>query len=189
MILSILVSMELSCHKTRPTYTPGLGATMFKKTSFGFTLIELLASLLLLGVIFFLSFGLAPSLHHKNQLQIMVDELKGAINTAKLQSLITGDALALTHLPDSDNWADGLLLFIDNNKHQYTSGEVLFHEWHWKSLGFHIEWHGFQSKEYLIFSSDIWKSTINGYFEIVTPMNQKVVLVVNRLGRVRTDHF
>ena len=52
-------------------------------------------------------------------------------------------------------------------------------------MGFHTVWHGFQSKDYLIFSTDIRQNTTNGFFEVTTPTQQKTMLVVNRLGRVR----
>ena len=155
-----------------------------KKSEIGFTLIELLVSLSVLAIVLCCSFSFAPALYKKNQLQKVTDELKGAIVFAKIQALLTGDVLALTRLPGSNDWSDGIVLFIDNPKHQYTPDAKLLHEWHWKYAGIHITWQGFQSKAYLLFSPDISNSTVNGSFLMTNENQQQSKLVVNRLGRV-----
>lgn len=154
------------------------------KTVAGFTLLELLLCLCLAGIITFFSLAYTPSLYKKNQLEAVTADIKSAIHTAKLQALVTGKTLALTHLPDAKDWSEGMLLFEDNPKHQYTPNINPLYEWRWKSKGMLISWHGFQSKDYLLFATDLNSSVTNGTFDI-QGNGQQVTLVVNRVGRVR----
>jgi type IV fimbrial biogenesis protein FimT len=150
----------------------------------GFTILELLLGFSLLAIILCFSLPFTPSLYKKNQLQIITDEIKEAIRFAKMQAILTGDTLILTHLADKKNWSEGIILFVDNPKHQPSSDAKLLHEWRWPSSGVHITWRGFQSKDYLLFTPDITSSTVNGTF-IISNLKQQNKLVVNRLGRVR----
>lgn len=154
------------------------------KPSAGFTLLELLLCLSLLGIIAFFSLPYTPSLYKQNQLQTVTAEIKSAIHTAKMQALVVGKTLALTPLPDADDWSEGMLLFVDNAKHQYTPHVKPLYEWHWKSAGTHVSWHGFQSKDYLLFATDLRSSTTNGYF-VIKNAQQQAKLIINRVGRVR----
>ena len=112
------------------------------------------------------------------------DEVRGAIHFSKLQALIKGNDLVLTHLPGTDDWSSGMLLFVDNGQHVYTHDTRLVHQWYWHSAGIHLEWHGFQSKDYILFTPDIISSTLNGTF-VITNTLQQVKLIMNRLGRIR----
>ena len=151
----------------------------------GMTLIELLVSLSLLAILLFFSLPFAPSLYNKNQLQVVTDEVSSAIHFAKIQALLTGDVLVLSPLSGGRNdWSHGMLLFVDNPKHQYMSDDKLLHEWHWNSNVVRVFWHGFQSDEYVLFAADISHSTTNGYF-IIKNDTKQLKLVVNRLGRVK----
>ena len=156
-----------------------------KNMSAGLTLIELLVSMVIFAIVLCCSFSFSPSVYKKNQLQMVTDEVKGAIHFAKIQSLLTGDILALTRIPGSNDWSEGMLLFVDNGKHQYGPDVKLLHEWHWQLSGVHIIWQGFQSKEYLLFSPDIGSNAVNGYFIIKNHMQQQAKLIVNRLGRIK----
>ena len=156
-------------------------------TRAGFTLIELLVSMAVVAIVICYSFSFAPLLHKKNQLQVVTDEVKSAIQFAKTQALLTGDILALTRLPEASDWSEGMLLFVDNTKHQYAQDVKLLHEWHWNSSEIHVKWQGFQSKDYLLFAPDISSSTVNGYFIIKNSLQHQVRLIVNRLGRVKVE--
>ena len=153
----------------------------------GFTLLELLVSMTLAVVILSLCVSFAPSLYKKNKLRVFTDEVKGAIQYAKIQALITGEPLILTRLPGVSDWSDGAILFVDNARHQYASETNLLHEWQWTSSGVHLSWRGFQSDDYLLFTPDMSSSAVNGTFIITAPLHQKTTLVVNRLGRVKEN--
>ena len=148
----------------------------------GFSLLELLVGFSLLAIILCFSLPFGSSLYKKNQLQIITNEIKEAIRYAKIQTILTGDRLILTHLSDKKDWSEGMSLFVENTKHQPTS--KLLYEWHWPSSGVHITWQGFQSKDYLTFTPDITSSAVNGIFIISNSKHEQKKLVVNRLGRV-----
>lgn len=152
----------------------------------GLTLVELLVTLSLLSIVLCCSLPLAPSLYKKNQMQMIVDNVKGAIQVAKMQALISGDTLALTPIGGAGDWSDGMLLFVDNVKHQYSSETRLLYQWHWKSVGVDLAWQGFQSRNYLLFAPDMSSNATNGYF-IITNHQLQAKLVVNRFGRVKVD--
>jgi len=151
----------------------------------GFTFIELCITLFLLTIIGYFSYSSVAALYKKNQWQVLKDEVKAAVAFAKTHSMIGNQALVLSRLPGSTEWADGMLLFVDNNEHQYRSGVKIIHEWHWHKNNVHLEWHGFQSKTSLIFSSDLRKSTCNGRFLFTSPSHASATMLVNRLGRVK----
>ena len=146
----------------------------------GFTLLELLLCLSLVSLIAFFSLLYTSSLYKKNQLQTVTAEIRNAIHAAKMQAFIIGKPLALTHLPHTKDWSEGMLLFVDNAKHQCVQP---LYKWHWKS-GIEVSWHGFQSKDYLLFATDLRSSMTNGYF-VIRNAQQHVKLIVNRVGRVR----
>ena len=150
-------------------------------TTSGFSLLELLIGFSLLAIILCFSLPFAPSLYKKNQLQIITDQINEAIRFAKIQTILTGDRLILTHLGDKKDWSEGVGLFVENSKHQPTAKSL--YEWRWPSSGVHITWQGFQSKDYLLFTPDITSSAVNGFFIISNSMQQRKKLVVNRLGR------
>ncbi len=151
----------------------------------GFSLIELLVGLSILTIILCFSVSFAPLLYKKNQLQTMVHTVKTAINFARTEALSTGDVLVLTHLPGAIDWSEGMLLFVDNgNHHRYTPNSKLVHEWRWNPAGIRMQWRGFQSTEYLLFSPDITSSAVNGYF-LISNTKGEVKLVINRLGRLK----
>ena len=139
----------------------------------GFTLIELLVSLVLIATLLFFSLPITSTIHKKNKIQSIQNDIKAAIRFAKTQALVTGQNVILKPLHNSKSWSDGIQL-------QYASDDKPFHEWRWHSSGIQVTWHGFQSSHYLLFSVDAGRNTVNGTFEI-----DHVELVLNRLGRVR----
>ena len=150
----------------------------------GFSLIELLVGLAILAFLFYFSFSFAPSLYKKNQLEVVAEEVRNAINFARTQALSRSEVLVLTHFPDTKDWSKGMLLFVGKGNHrQYTSDATLLHEWRWQSKGMKMKWRGFQSMDYLLFSPEISSSAVNGYF-LISNNSKKIKLVVNRLGRI-----
>lgn len=152
--------------------------------SSGLTLIELLVVAVLLSILSFFCFPHWQIIHQKNQLQILQDEIGNAVRFARTHSILRGETLILTPLPDTSDWSSGMLLWVDNPTHQYVLGSTLIHQWRWKNSGFHVTWHGFQSSRYLLFSADVKKAASSGHFLIAKNSQQPVKLTVNRLGRI-----
>lgn len=124
------------------------------------------------------------ALTQKNQLKVIEREISHAIHYARKMALLYGVRLALTPLTGSEDWSKGMVLFIDNEQHQYHSGDKLLHQWLWEKPGLQISWKGFLSNSYLLFSSNLKHSATSGHFDLFTAEAQHVKLTVNRLGRV-----
>lgn len=124
-------------------------------------------------------------MHQKNQVQVVQDNIKSALRYAKMHALTTGHRVILTPLQHSNDWSDGMLLFLDNAKHRYTPDDTLIHEWHWQSPGIEVTWKGFQSNHYLLFSADVSQNAVNGTFFIKSDSNSIAKIVINKLGRIR----
>jgi prepilin-type N-terminal cleavage/methylation domain-containing protein len=150
----------------------------------GLTLIELLAGLMIISIMFAFCIPLGLSLYGKTQLKQLENELGIAIRFARNMALLKHLPLVLTPLPNSNNWSDGMILFVDNKNHQYTEADQIIHQWNWQKLKVQLSWFGFRSNNYLIFSSTLNHSTANGHFILRNNEGDSLKLVINRLGRV-----
>lgn len=150
-----------------------------------FTLVELLLGLSLLGILLFFTLPFESSLHQKNQVQVIQDDIIAAVRYAKTNALTRGKNVILTPLVNSHDWSDGMMLFIDNATHRYTPDDKLLHEWHWPSTEIHVSWKGFQSSHYLLFSADATQNSVNGSFLINGNSKHAVKIVINKLGRIK----
>lgn len=158
--------------------------TSMRRNVSGFTFLELLCCLLLLS--FLLVKGLASnfSLIHRNQLQMLKDEVGMAIRYARNKALLCEKNLVLTPLTQNQDWSKGMILFIDNPHHRYQEGDLIIYKWEWKQFGLFIQWHGFQSNHYIIFSRSLKHAGSNGRFVIMNKQGESKQLVINRIGRV-----
>lgn len=156
---------------------------LIKSNHRGITLIELLISIAILGIIACYSSVFSPLLYKKNQMQAVKQEIKRAIQWARIQARMSGQTLILARRPGGDDWSLGMLLFVDNVKHQYTPESILIQEWDWPASELRLSWRGFQSQDYLRFTPTMNDSAINGSFRLSNG-HQQAKLVVNRIGRV-----
>lgn len=152
----------------------------------GFTLIELLVCLAILCTLFFFV-PISSHFFQKNQAEVVSEEIKNAIRYARNVALIKGIPLTLAPLPGKSDWSDGMVLFVDNPKHQYDVREKLIYQWQWHHPGIQVEWKGFRSTHYLTFSTHLTHSTANGAFYILGNHIVQRKLIINRLGRIRED--
>ena len=155
----------------------------------GFSLIELITALIIFAILCAYSMSFMPSLHQKNQLQVMADEIQQAIHFAKIEALTKAHTVTLTPLSEQEDWSFGMLLFVDNKTHSYSPGISLIREWHWHSPGVHVTWKGFESTRYLRFSPDLMSRGCSGHFVVADNALNQIKLVVNRLGRVARTTF
>ena len=95
--------------------------------------------------------------------------------------------MLLTPLPNSSDWSKGMVLFVDNEKHHYTSTTHVIYEWHWQFPLIQVSWKGFQSSQYLLFSIEASQNGVNGFFLIKDNLQQMAKLVVNRMGRLKVE--
>ncbi|MBA4696078.1 MAG: GspH/FimT family pseudopilin [Legionella sp.] len=151
----------------------------------GFTLIEFICVLGILSILYCLSLPLGSALQMKNHLIARSNELSTAIRYARNISLFSNRRLALTPSNPSKDWSQGMILFVDNEKHQYEKDkDELLYEWRWSQPGINLSWSGFQSNHYLVFSEDLRHAAISGHFLLTDKNGNHARLVVNRIGRV-----
>ncbi len=148
-----------------------------------YTFIELLLSLAIVSLLLFFAIPFNSSIHQKNQCLVIENDVKQAISYAKTQAWIRGQNLILRP-KYMDDWSHGMILFIDNATHKYHNTAPIIHEWSWNFANIVIDWHGFQSRDYLVFYADSRKNVLNGTFNI-TSHNARVRLVINKMGRVK----
>lgn len=147
-------------------------------------LIELLLSLILFTLLLIHCFPVNLINYQKNQLQLRENEISSAIHYARNKALSSQQVLALTPLPDSQNWSEGMILFIDNETHQYTKDDEIIYQWTWKNNDIHISWQGFLSNNYLLFAKDLKRAASSGNFKLSNEKGDTLKLVVNRMGHI-----
>jgi type IV fimbrial biogenesis protein FimT len=151
----------------------------------GFTLIELLTTLAILGCLSILSFGSYSYLMRANEQQIIIDELKTAIQYAKMQALGLDNSVILTPLDSSHNWAKGMVLSTWDKK---TNTLKILYQWQWNHPCWILMWKGLHSSDKIIFSSYLASAMSNGHFTLSNRvLNQNISIILNRLGRVRVE--
>jgi prepilin-type N-terminal cleavage/methylation domain-containing protein len=152
----------------------------------GFTLLELLITMVLLTILATLSVSSYSYLVHKNEQQVIIDELKTAVQYAKMQALILGKSVSLEPIDQSFNWAHGLLLSTWNNKiHQ---SETLY-QWQWHHPHWQLTWKGVYSKDKILFSDNPGGAISNGHFILINISTaQNKMIILNRLGRIRVNN-
>lgn len=126
----------------------------------------------------------AKSVYQKNRLQARVNALTTAILFARNTAFSKNVPMTLSPLPGTDDWSRGMILFVDNPEHRYSSKDHIIQAWQWQSSNVQVQWQGFQSKRYLTFSSHLQQSTANGHFLLSTDSGLQKKVYVTRLARV-----
>ncbi|WP_244917899.1 hypothetical protein [Legionella busanensis] len=124
-------------------------------------------------------------LYEKNQLKIVSNKLKNAVQFGRNMAFVHNVALALAPLNNQD-WSQGLVLFIDNSNHKPYKDKII-QIWQWSSHMIQINWQGFQSAKYLLFSPNLKSASCNGYFLLTTQSNLSKKLILNRFCYVHND--
>ncbi len=158
------------------------------RRSHGFSFIEILTALIIFGILCSYSLSFMSSLLSKNQHEVIADEIKQAIQFAKIEALTHERTLTLTPISEDADWSKGMRLFEDNKTHQYTPQSTVIREWHWRRSGVTVTWHGFESTSYLRFTPDLLARGANGQFVVQDGGKHQIKLVINRLARVRLVH-
>jgi Tfp pilus assembly protein FimT len=144
----------------------------------GFSLIELFLVIFLITAVLTFSTPHFLGQYQRNKLDHIEKELSGAIHYARNQAILSGLSQFL-RAPYGKTWSEGLIL-IENN-----SSNTIKHEWLWNYPDLKINWHGFRSNEFILFSSDLRKSASSGHFNFSFNDLPERTLIINKLGRVK----
>lgn len=150
------------------------------KSSKGISLLEILIVLPLICGLFFCASQVIDFYQNKHT-GMVYDELKMAVRFARMQALEKGVPFALNPLTEQ-NWSSGIRLFVDNKNHQYSAKDDLLYQWQWGFKDVQVEWKGFRSEYYLIFSPLIRQASSNGTFIVKNTRGIEKKIVINRLG-------
>lgn len=149
----------------------------------GFSLIELMTAIAVLMLLSALAMGLNHAFYSRNELQTLKDELTTAVHYARAQSMVSGKKLSLENLAGTDDWSSGMVLY----ELKKDGGKRLLHTWQWHHPHWQVHWSGFSSKRAIPFSPHPHLAAMNGQFRLSNERTQQqMVILVNRLGRLRT---
>ena len=149
----------------------------------GFTLVETLIILIMISILTLISVTSASFLIHKNERQTIVDEIRTAIQYAKMQAISLGHPVSLMPLDVELNWSKGMILTQQNNK---TNTTAILYQWQWHHPRWNITWSGINSPNKITLSNNPISAISNGTFVLFDSYTkERVVLILNRLGRVK----
>lgn len=150
----------------------------------GFTLLELLITTILLAALSTMGLASYTYLIQRNEQQTIIDELKVAVQYAKIQAIISGGTVSLSSGDETSlNWANGMVLTALNKT---THKIEQLYRWQWHHPRWALNWKGAFSAEKITFSNNPTQAISNGRFTLTnTQTNQQKVLILNRLGRLR----
>lgn len=123
------------------------------------------------------------SLIQNNERETLVNSIKTAIQYSKIQAIHLGHPIYLLPFGSNENWSRGMVLADLNRKSNKTE---LIYQWQWSSNSWNINWKGVDSNYRIIISNIPNRAMSNGKFILNNRRtNEKVVVTLNRLGRVR----
>jgi type IV fimbrial biogenesis protein FimT len=155
------------------------------KQQSGFTLIEWMVCLAVLAILTAITLPMASSVFQRNHIDVLSHEIQNALQYTKNLVLSQGHPMIITPIPGTKDWSHGMIVFQDNANHQYTDQDKIRHQWDWHYPGVTINWNGFLSPDYLIFSNEIRQATSSGSFHVYLNGVEKKIITVNRIGHVR----
>ena len=147
----------------------------------GWTFTELMIVIALISIIVCFSLPMLSMFRQNNQERIIVNDLLEGINVAKTYAATSNAKIWLTHDAKQKDWSAGFLLMTQEN-----TSKVTLQQWDWSNYDTQVLWHGFKSKDSLIFAQNLQHSAVNGYF-LVKNKTRTIKLIVNRIGRVRVE--
>lgn len=155
------------------------------KSSKGYTLLELLITLTLIACLLFVSVTAYTYLSGKNEQQVLIDEITTAVQFARIQALIQKNSVSLAPLDVSLNWSKGMVVNVWSTK---TNKFEKINQWQWNHPHWHLAWTGARFSDKVIFSNNPVSAMSNGHFTLTNVQTrQKIVLTLNRLGRIKTE--
>ncbi|KTC79708.1 GspH/FimT family pseudopilin [Legionella cherrii] len=152
----------------------------------GFTLLELVITMALFIGLSLLGIASYTYFINKNEQQTIIDELRAAIQYAKIQAIILGSPVYLTPIDSSSNWSNGMVLsFLDKQ----TNQDKLIYQWQWSHPRWSLNWEGAGSTNKITFSTVLGQAMSNGHFTLINKVtHEQFTVILNRLGRIRVSN-
>ncbi|PWY55986.1 pilus assembly protein [Legionella qingyii] len=152
----------------------------------GFTLLELLITMSVFIGLSIIGIGSYTYFVKKNEQKTIIDELRTAIQYAKMQAIILGNPVYLSPQDASSNWSKGIVLNFLNKK---TNQMELIYQWQWSHPRWDLHWDGVSSSKKITFSTYPGQAISNGRFILMNlDTHEQTVVILNRLGRIRVSN-
>lgn len=149
----------------------------------GFTLMELLITMSVVAILSILGLASSAYFTEKNEQQRIIDEIRTAVQYAKIQAIHLGKPVYLVPFDSAMNWSKGLSLIAVNKK---SSQQEVLYQWQWHHPRWHLVWSGINASNKISLSNNPITAISNGTFHLTNiRTKQSVDLILNRLGRVR----
>lgn len=145
----------------------------------GFSLFEVLICLLIMNI-FIIGISTFAEKYNYQTLDSISREISSAVRFAKFFAIIRGEKLILK-CKTSNDCSLGLRLYNKKTKE-------IIKQWDWPYNKNKIFWHGFNTTNELVFTSDIKRNAANGKFNILYRNKVVKILIVNRLGTIRSEY-
>lgn len=153
-----------------------------------FSFIELLIGLAVLSLLLAFCLGVSAKNQGRTHMMITAQRLVQVIQFTRNKALTGQVDLVLGAMQPGD-WSQGVVVFKDNPNHSLSHPEDLIHEWRWFAAPLQIQWHGFRSPHYLIFTKNPATAAANGHFSLIYQGVEMGRVIVNRLGRISLSPF
>lgn len=150
----------------------------------GFTLIEIFFVVLFMSIALFFAMPFGFDFFYKNQEKILIKSLKEAVLEANMNAILEGVPFVLAGI--NEDWSAGLIMYRDTYHHRLNREEDILFTWKFRR-GTHLEWHGFQSNERIIFSKEPSEARSNGTWTYSIADKIKGVIHLNRHGVFSID--
>lgn len=151
----------------------------------GFTLLEVIVVLSLFICLSLFSINTLSLLREKNERQMIIDEIKMAIQYAKFQGINLGHTLYLTPVDPELNWSKGMEL---KQLNKITGQMELLHQWQWQHRHWNVSWLGANANTKILISNNPSHAISNGTFTLNnTKTKESVIILLNRLGRIKIN--
>ncbi|WP_131794702.1 GspH/FimT family pseudopilin [Fluoribacter gormanii] len=152
----------------------------------GFTLLELLITMSVFIGLSIIGIGSYTYFVKKNEEKTIIDELRTAVQYAKMQAIILGNPVYLSPQDTTSNWSKGIVLNFLNKK---TNQMELIYQWQWSHPRWDLHWDGASSTKKITFSTYPGQAISNGRFILMNlETHEQIVIILNRLGRIRVSN-
>ncbi|KTD41179.1 GspH/FimT family pseudopilin [Legionella parisiensis] len=152
----------------------------------GFTLLELVITMSLFLGLSMVGIGSYTYFMRKNEQKALIDELRTAIQYAKMQAIILGNSVYLAPIDATCSWSKGMILSFLNKE---TNTIEPIYQWQWSHPRWELNWEGVSATNKIVFSTYPGQAISYGRFILINKnTHEQFIIILNRLGRIRISN-
>lgn len=158
---------------------------------FGFTLLELLIVIMLTALLALMSLFVGFHWFSLQKQQMMLTTLRQSLDFARQAAIAQGQSVTLCAAASAqicgDDWSRGILIFIDAEKTAIPHTDSLLLQVPPLLQTGKLVWRGWLPVNIIRFAADGLPHGYHGSFYLLQDHSEKIVLVMNALGRIRMN--